>query len=93
MLCVALGPAVLVGIGRLGSDRGRVIVLGALACVVLADVSGLSKAETERIWLLYMPWIALAAGAVAATWRTRRWWLAGQAGWAIVIQAVLVSHW
>lgn len=93
VLCIALGPAVLVGIGRLGLDRGRVIVFGALACALVADVSGLSKAETERIWLLYMPWIAVAAGAVASTWRARRWWLAAQAGWAIVIQAVLVSHW
>jgi hypothetical protein len=84
---------VLVGIGRLGRDHGRTLVFGALACALLADVSGLSKAETERIWLLYMPWIAIAAGAVASTWRVRRWWLAGQAGWAILIQAVLVSHW
>ena len=63
VLCIALGPAVLVGLGRLGRDRGRVIVVGALASALLANLSGLSKAETERIWLLYMPWIALAAGS------------------------------
>ena len=30
--------------------------------IALADLSGMSKAEVERIWLPFVPWVALAAG-------------------------------
>ena len=39
-------------------DRGAwLLVGGALAALALADVTGLSKGEVERIWLPFMPWI------------------------------------
>ena len=39
---------------------------GALTAIVIADVSGLSKAEVERIWLPFLPWLVVAAGAAFA---------------------------
>jgi len=90
---IAVGPAALAGLTRLTRGAVAVVVIGALACVVLADASGLSKAETERIWLLYMPWIAVAAGWLATTRRRQQLWLGAQATTAIVLQSILVSKW
>jgi hypothetical protein len=59
--------------------------------VVLADASGLSKAEVERIWLPFVPLLALFAGAVPA--RLRRPLLVGQVVLALVVQAALASPW
>jgi hypothetical protein len=93
VLAIAVGPAALAGLTRLGRSRVTLIVVGGLACALLADASGLSKAETERIWVLYMPWIAVGAGSLATTvWRAR-WWLAAQAATAVVLQAALISKW
>ena len=36
----------------------------ALLAVVLADLSGMSKAEVERIWLPFLPWVMLATAAL-----------------------------
>ncbi len=33
------------------------IALASLATVLLADLSGMSKAEVERIWLPFVPWL------------------------------------
>lgn len=92
-LAIAVGPAALAGITRMRRNPVAVIVAGALACVLLADASGLSKAETERIWLLYMPWISVAAATLATSiWRQRAW-LGAQAVTAIIVQVMLVSKW
>ncbi len=93
VLAVALGPAVLAGLTRLNRSRLAAIAAGGLACALAADLSGLSKGETERIWLLYMPWIAVAAGLLGTSERRTRCWLAAQAATAIVLQAALVSKW
>ncbi len=92
-LAIAIGPAALAGITRLRRNPVAVIVAGALICVLLADASGLSKAETERIWLLYMPWISVAAATLATSiWRQRAW-LGAQAAATIIVQVMLVSKW
>ena len=95
VLAIAIGPAAVAGLSRRQGVTSGVgaIVVGAAACVLLADASGLSKAETERIWLLYMPWIAVAAAAVGTTIVRQRWWLGGQALAALVLQVTLVSKW
>ena len=95
VLVIAVGPAAVAGVVRMRAFRGAVVVTGALAAVVVADVSGLSKAETERIWLLYMPWIGVAAGSLAsgASVVRIRLWLVAQAATAVVLQAWLVSKW
>ncbi len=93
VLAIAVGPAALAGLTRLAHNRIAVIVFGALLCVALADASGLSKAETERIWLIYMPWISVAAATLATTVRRQRMWLGSQALTAVILQVVLVSKW
>ena len=72
------------------------LVGGALVVVALADLSGMSKAEVERIWLPFVPWVLLATAPLAAT-RIRsgalRTWLCAQAAVAIAVQAAVRSPW
>ncbi len=86
---LALGPAVVVALARLRDARGWTVVGGALAAVVLADLSGMSKAEVERIWLPAVPFLAVAA-ACLPRWT---WWLAAQAATALVIESLLSTPW
>jgi hypothetical protein len=97
VFAVACGPAVSTGLSgvqpRVWQSRLWVLALGALVCVLIADLSGLSKAETERIWLPFVPW----ALTVVATTEERavhlRWLIAGQLVCAIAVQLVLRSAW
>ena len=92
---IAVGPAVWVGLVRL-RDRGLWLLAGAaLAAIVLADVSGLSKAEVERIWLPFLPWLVVAAAAALAdrSPASRKGWLGAQVGFALVVQGVVFSPW
>lgn len=88
---LTLGPAVVVALVRLRDRRLWLLVGGALAGVVLADVSGMSKGEVERIWLPFVPW--LAASTAALPHRSCRWWLATQVGLALALQLTLESPW
>ena len=89
-LALALGPAVVVGLVlaiRRWRDAASLLPLVGLAIVVAVDASLLSKGEVERIWLPFVPWLALAAPG------HRRSWLALQAVVAVVLQAWLRSKW
>lgn len=102
---IAAGPAVVAGVRRtvvgIVEDPSwrravirrplSVLVLAALLAIVLADASGLSKAEVERIWLPFMVWLLPAAALVPA--RTVRWWLAGQAATAIAVNHLVWTYW
>lgn len=66
------------------------IVAGALM-VLLADLSGMSKAEVERIWLPFVPWLTIAFAFVPAPWRRRL--LAAQLVWALLVQHLLYTVW
>ena len=68
-----------------------VLTLAAAACVVLADVSLMSKSETDRIWLPFVPW--LLVGAAMLPPRSRRRALAAQVALAIAVQTLLSTHW
>jgi hypothetical protein len=65
---------------------------GGLLAVALADVSGMSKAEVERIWLPFLAWLMLATAAISASGDRRRL-LAAQAGWAILVQSIVATGW
>jgi len=55
----------------------------------------LSKAEVERIWLPFLPWLTLV-GASALTGlgvSGRRGWLATQMAWAVVVQWAVLAPW
>ncbi|HEY6531437.1 MAG TPA: hypothetical protein VIY72_03980 [Acidimicrobiales bacterium] len=91
---VAVGPAVAVALARLRDRATWALVGGGLAAVVLADVSGLSLAETERIWQPFMPLVLLAGGAVVVGRAAHaRSWLALQAVTTVALVAFLRSPW
>jgi hypothetical protein len=87
-----LGPAVVAALCR-RLDAGVVaIVAAAIAALAVADVSGLSKGEVERIWMPFLPFVTIAATRLARRPRAAAW-LAAQAGTAIVLQSVLDWPW
>lgn len=67
------------------------LVLAALLAVVIADLSALSKAETERIWLPFEWWL-LAAPALLPR-GSHRFWLAVQAAGALAVTHLLFTNW
>jgi hypothetical protein len=89
-LAFAVGPAVVVGLVlaiRRWREAASLLPLVGLGVVAAVDASLLSKGEVERIWLPFVPWLALAAPG------HRRAWLAVQAILALVLQAWLRSKW
>ena len=95
-LALATGPAVAAGLGvavarvrtrARAAVRPALLPAAALCAVLVADLSQMSRGETERIWLPFVPWLALAAPG------ERRGWLAAQVTVAVVLQAVLDSPW
>ncbi len=77
------------------SDGGdRVVLLlctAGLLMVALAGLSGMSKAEVERIWLPFVPWALLGTALLQDTWR--RHGLALQVVTAVVVQHLLFTGW
>jgi hypothetical protein len=63
---------------------------GVLAALV-ADLSGLSKAETERIWLSFgaIAWTTMAL----LRGRSARWLLVAAAAWAMGVNHLLDTGW
>jgi len=86
---LAIGPAAIAGLAALRGRRAWVLPAGALAALAVAELSGLSRGETERIWLPFAPWLLLAAAALPAPRR----WLAAQLALALALQIVVVSQW
>jgi methylthioxylose transferase len=91
----AVGPAVVAGLRR-AVARPRALPLGAallaagaLAALLLADVSGLSKAEVERIWLPFTVWLVIPCALLPRA----RPWLAAQAGLALAVNHLLLTVW
>ncbi|MFH8568192.1 hypothetical protein [Streptomyces sp. NPDC017993] len=73
------------------SDRLVLLVVAALAALLIADLSGMSKAETERIWLPFALWL-LPATALLPTSRHRHW-LTAQAVMALLVNHLLYTGW
>ncbi|GIM89755.1 hypothetical protein [Paractinoplanes toevensis] len=72
--------------------RGFLLLpLAAVGAILLADLSGYSKAEVERIWLPFAVW--LMAGAALLPARTRRHWLIAQAVVALVVNHIVLTVW
>jgi hypothetical protein len=94
---LATGPAVLAGLRRLGAApkalpaAAALLVLAAATAVVAADLSGLSKAEVERIWLPFGTWLVLACALLPR--RSASWWLLGQAALALAVNHLLLTVW
>lgn len=90
---VAAGPASAVALIRPRESGAWLLVGGGLAMVLAADLSGMSKAEVERIWLPFLPWVLLATAALPVSGPTVRVLLAVQALLAIVLQVILRTIW
>ncbi|XGP76315.1 hypothetical protein V5P93_003846 [Actinokineospora auranticolor] len=94
--CVCAGPAVVAALPglrrgvRSRCDPVLVLVAAAAAAVLVADLSGLSKAEVERIWLPFVVWLWPAVSLLPGK---QRGWLAAQAATALVVNHLLMTNW
>ncbi len=88
-----LGAGLAVAVRRRdGECRAAAWLAGAATLTVLvADISQMSKAEVERIWLPFVPWLTVSLGLLPTGWR--RWGLALQTGTALVVQHVVYTSW
>ncbi|CAL9521038.1 hypothetical protein [Streptomyces sp. enrichment culture] len=79
------------GAGRERAEEVRLafLVAAGLLALLAADLSGMSKAETERIWLPFAVWL-LAAGAFLTRPRA---WLTAQAALALLLNHLLATGW
>jgi hypothetical protein len=91
-----VGPATAAGLRRArvprtdpAAFRLAVVVAAALLALLLADLSGMSKAETERIWLPFGIWLL----ACCAFLPRPRAWLAAQAVLALLVNHLLLTGW
>ncbi|MEV7499651.1 hypothetical protein [Streptomyces sp. NPDC093018] len=101
LACAALitGPATAAGLRRTGavllhrrtgSQAGlALLVSAALLALLVADLSGMSKAETERIWLPFALWLLPACALLPRP----RPWLAAQAVLALLLNHLLLTGW
>ncbi|HNP13357.1 MAG TPA: hypothetical protein PKM33_08880 [Mycobacterium sp.] len=94
----AVGLGTVAGIGRvfdIAAIKRRsgihLLVLAALVAILFADLSRLSKAETERIWLPFEVWL-LAAGALLPV-RAQRWWLSLNVIGALLLNHFIFTNW
>ncbi|AFM15482.1 hypothetical protein Mycch_0664 [Mycolicibacterium chubuense NBB4] len=94
----AIGLAGVAGLARtfdLAAIKRRsgfhLLTLGALLAIVCADLSRLSKAETERIWLPFTVWLVASAALLPP--RSHRWWLALNVIGALVINHLILTNW
>jgi methylthioxylose transferase len=90
-LALVLGPAAAVGLARLRRAPAAALTWAALAGVLAADLSGLSKGEVERIWLIFVPWILVACATIDL--RRARGMLALQGLAALAIQTGVRTPW
>jgi hypothetical protein len=85
-LALACGPATAVALTRLRRHAVGLLVWSALAAVLLADLSAMSKGEVERIWLPFAVWLLPAGAVLAARPRLARTMLGLQLATAIALQ-------
>jgi methylthioxylose transferase len=100
-LLLSAGPALGAGVALLLPARRllrdpatRVVALlagSALLAVLAADASQMSKAEVERIWLPFVPWLLLSCALLPERWRRRGVVL--QLALALVVQHLLFTGW
>jgi methylthioxylose transferase len=94
----AIGLGSVAGLGR-AFDFGAIrrgsglhlLVLAATTAILCADLSMLSKAETERIWLPFMVWLTAAPALLPRS--SHRWWLAANIIGALAINHLILTNW
>lgn len=98
LVLISAGPLLAAGLAHAPfAGRWRevrvplLLVAGGLGCVALATWSEMSKAEVERIWLPFMPWLLISCALLPDGWR--RWGLALQLATALVVQHLFYTTW
>ncbi len=88
-------PARLGGVFDLSALRRRsglqLLMLAMLVAIVCADLSTLSKAETERIWLPHTVWLTAAPALLPS--RSVRLWLAVNVIGALLLNSLIFTRW
>jgi len=69
----------------------HLLLLAMLTAIACADLSMLSKAEVERIWLPFTIWLTAAPALLPV--RSHRVWLAINAAGALLVNTVMVTNW
>ena len=69
----------------------HLLIVAALLATLCADLSMLSKAEVERIWLPYTIWLT-TAGALLPP-RSHRFWLTLNVIGALVVNSFILTNW
>ncbi|WP_405456186.1 hypothetical protein [Streptomyces sp. NBC_00101] len=69
--------------------RLALLTAAAVTTLLVADLSGMSKAETERIWLPFALWLLPACALLTRP----RAWLAVQAALALLLNHLLMTGW
>jgi hypothetical protein len=98
-LAFSAGPIAFAGVAQLSRARFRdagtrtvAWLSGAgVAMVLLADLSQMSRAEVERIWLPFVPWLLLSCALLPEPWRRRG--LVVQVVLALAVQHLLLTGW
>ncbi|WDV53217.1 hypothetical protein PV963_24040 [Streptomyces coeruleorubidus] len=75
--------------GRAAETRLALLVSAALLALLVADLSGMSKAETERIWLPFAVWLLPSCALLSHP----RAWLTGQVVLALLLNHLLLTGW
>jgi hypothetical protein len=92
---VVRSVAALAGRGRAGrwtqDCTAALLALAGVLAALVADLSGLSKAETERIWLSFG--VIAYAGLALLRGRSARWALIASATWALLVNHLLNTGW
>ncbi|MEP9391855.1 hypothetical protein ABLE92_13370 [Gordonia sp. VNQ95] len=93
---IAVGPATVAALGR-AADRSLLrrpelwLGVAGLMALLIADVSALSKAETERIWLPFTVWMMTLTAVLPV--RSARWWLGAQLVVALLVNHLVLTYW
>lgn len=88
---IVVGPAVMAGLACLRARAVWLLVGGALVAVALADLSGMSKGDVERIWLPFVPWVLVATAALPRP--GRRAWLGLSIAAGLGLQLLVRMPW
>ncbi|GBE65225.1 integral membrane protein [Mycobacterium sp. MFM001] len=94
----ATGLGSIAGLGRVfdaAAIRRRsgihLLMLAVLIAIVCADLSMLSKAETERIWLPFTIWLTAAPALLPP--QSHRFWLALNVIGALLVNSLIYTNW
>jgi hypothetical protein len=101
-LALSAGPLVGAGVAMTIRRRREVtanselrvitwLVAAAVTTIIAADASQMSRAEVERIWLPFVPWLLLGCALLPEKWRRRG--LVLQLCTALLIQHLLHTEW